>query len=470
MEHTTTIQSRIEEYIRQSGIDLHMFSEASNMDQRILSDLLTDNSPISLTVKQLDLITSSMGLPEGDLYDLYVESFVTTPPHYDNLSAFLLRCAELKNHSCITKVIGYLVDINLKSSIFDIAEFLFEHGQHNTAALMYENVIEHEELSHSERLAISYYRLFQIYRKDGHKSFMIAMQFIPYRHRLPDDYALDGLLMLSQLFAVKPKWDEVENYSNELCHLTERIYLNQLWKDPDFNPPRPLVYYYGQGYLFKAGSYEHRGMFAESKKWIAKYADLSWFEGLDENGIKEVEQLAMFAQANLLSIEIKEGDLTRVVEYIDFLKQEPNEVVDGLTTLLETSNRNNFFVDEYLDVFADQIAQYRIDHRAGWSKKISAYYYQEPFYTNRFSIFFQKYALYCFRKELYREGLENILQSFRLSFNIYSKDSMVSSMTLFEMYRQHATEEQKLVYSGICKEVWEHEENLRPYGDSSSDV
>lgn len=447
-----------------------MFSEASNMDPRILSDILTSNPPLSLSAKQLDLITSGMGLAEGDLYDLYVESFLTTPPHYDDLSSFLLRCAELKNHGCIHKVIGYLVDTNQNSSIFDIAEVLFEHGWRYAAAIMYENVTEHEELSHSERLAISYYRLFQIYRTDGHKSFMIAMQFIPYRHRLPDAYALDGLYLLTQLFAVKQQWDEVENYSNELTQLAESIYQQQLWKDPEFNPPRPLVYYYGQGYLFKAGSYEHRGMFAKSKKWIEKYADLSWFDELTETELMEVEQFKMFANANLLAIEIKEGNLTRISEYLNFLKQEPTEIVDGLTTLLESSNRINFFVDEYLDIFADQIAQYRIDHKKGWSNETAAYYYKEPFYTYRYQVFFQKYALYCFRKQLFTEGLENVLQSFRLSFTINSKDGMVNSMTLFEMYRQYATEEQKSEYSKICKEVWEHEENLRPYGDSSSDV
>ncbi|WP_438347460.1 helix-turn-helix domain-containing protein [Paenibacillus sp. FA6] len=470
--HNTTIRSEIEEYIRQSGMNRQSFSEAAGMNQRILSAILNRNSPKPISLEQLDLITTGMGLSEGHLYELYIdECFGTTAANWDLLRPFLIRSAELKRHDCIRKVLTSLVeDSDQTTEIFDTAEFLLEQGSQDAAAIMYERVIETEELNHSERLAISYYRLFQIYRQDGHKSFMIAMQFIPYRHRLPDDYALDGLLMLTQLFAVKQKWDDVENYAKELSQLAEEIYLkHQQWKDPEFNPARPLVYYYGQGHLFKAGSYEHRGMFEESKKWIPKYADINWLQGLDESGTMEIEQFNMFAKANLLSIEIKQGNLTRVVEYVNFLKQQPNEIVYGLTTLLESANRVNFLVDEYLDIFTDQIAQYRIDHKEGWSYESTSYYYKEPFYTYRYHVFFQTYALYCFRKGLHREGLENVLQSFRLSFTINSKDGMVSSMTLFEVYRQHATQEQQFVYSGICKEVWEHEENLRPYGDAIYD-
>ncbi|OAB48405.1 DNA-binding protein [Paenibacillus antarcticus] len=471
MKQNTTVRSEIEEYIRQSGVDLQSFSNSIGLDPPMLSAMLHSN-PLTMSIEQLDLITAGMGLSEGKLFELYiVECFETTNPDWERIRPFLNRCAELNRHDSIRKVLSGLVkDSNQTTEIFDAAEFLLERGLQEAAAIIYQSVIETEELNHSERLAISYYRLFQIYRQDGHKSFMIAMQFIPYRHRLPDAYALDGLLMLTQLFAVKQKWDEVENYSVELSQLAENIYLKQQqWEDPEFNPSRPLVYYYAQGYLFKAGSYEHRGMFEESKKWIAKYADMSWLERLDEIGISEVERFKMYAKANLLSIEIKEGDLTRVSEYLDFLKQYPDELVDGLTTLLDTSNRNNVFIDEYLDVFADKIAQYKINHKEGWNNQTVTYYYKEPFYSYRFHLFFRKYALYCFRKNLLREGLENVLKSFRLSFNINSKDGMVNSMALFEMHRPHATEAQQSVYSGICKEVWEYEENLRPFGDSIYD-
>ncbi|OAB46191.1 DNA-binding protein [Paenibacillus glacialis] len=470
MKQNTTIRSEIEEYIRQSGIDLQSFSKSVGMNQPMLSAML-DSNPLPISIEQLDLITAGMGFSDGQLYDLYIDECIrTNDPNWQTIGSFLIRCAELKNHECIRKVLTCLVEYsNQTESIFESAEFLLEQGWQDAAAIMYESVIESEELGHSERIAISYFRLFQIYRKDGHKSFMIAMHFIPYRNRLPEGYALDGLILLAELFAFKQRWDEVENYANELTQLAEKVYLNQIWKDAEFNSSRPLIYYFGQGYLFKAGSYEHRGMFAESKIWIEKYADMSWFEGLDETGIQELKQFNMFARANILSVEVKAGNLTRVSEYLDILKQHPREIVEGLTTLIESANRNNFFVDEFLDIFKDQIAKYRIDHKEGWNNQSASYYYKEPYYTYRFHIFFRTYALYFFRKKLFKEGLENVIQSFRLSFTINSKDGMVNSMTLFEMHRQHATQEQQSVYSGICKEVWEHEENLRPYGDAIYD-
>mgnify|MGYP001222870127 CR=1 FL=1 len=468
MKQNTTIRSEIEEYIRQSGIDLPSFSKSIGMNHPMLSAMLNSN-PLTMSIRQLDLITAGMGLSEGHFFELYIdECFGNTALNWDLLRPFLIRCAELKRLECIRKVIpGLVVDSNQTTEIFDTAEFLLEQDWQKAAAIMYESVIETEELSHSERLAISYYRLFQIYEKDGHKSFMIAMQFIPYRHRLPNSYALDGLLLLIQLFAVKQKWDEVENYSNELTQLAEKVYQNQLWKDDEFNPTRPLVYYYGQGYLFKAGSYEHRGMFSESKKWIDKYADLSWFQGLDETGIMEVERLKLFARANLLSIEIKDGDLSSIAEYLSFLEEYPSEILEGLITLVESANKDNSLVDEYLALFSDKIEKYKNISIDIWSNDyVEDIHYKDPFNTSRYHIFFLKYAVYCFRKSLHREGLENVLHGFRFSFIINNKNGMVNSMSLFEMHRPHATDEQQSVYTEICKEVWENEKNLHPYDNA----
>lgn len=462
MEYTTTIRAELEEYLKRKGTTLHYFADASGVNVGTLSGILSGNRPIAMG--QLDRITAAMGLPEGSFYDLYVAEFVAndTTPHWRRIRAFLLRCAELGKHDCIHQVVTSLVD-DLKqiSGIFDTAEMILEGGWYDAAVILYECVIESERFSHSERLAMSYYRLFQIYQKDIKKSFTAAIQFIPYRNRLPEAYELDGLVLLIDLYYINKKWDEVENYADELCDLATALYSNRQWEDPSFKPVRPLVYYYGRGYLYKAGSFEQRRMYEESRRWIAEYADLSWFDGLDDKGLKEVEQLKMFANANLLQIEIKDGDQSRIPEYVSFLEEHPSEILEGLINLLESANRHKFFIDEYLLKFSDEIKYYSRADEEGWSnQRFGEVVYKQTVHTFRGSIFFLKYAIYCFRRSQLKKRLRNTLHSLKFSIRVNNKSHMVSSMSLFEFYRHHSTARQRAIYNKLSREVWDYEEEL----------
>ncbi|MNN02617.1 hypothetical protein D3C81_1152830 [compost metagenome] len=265
--------------------------------------------------------------------------------------------------------------------------------------------------------------------------------------------------MLAEVHAVRFSWTEVENYADEMSELAEALYKRQIWKSYEFNPDRPLVYYYGKSYLFKAASYEYRGMFAEAKNWISKYADLSWFEGLDQQGLDEVNNLKLFAEANYINLEIKTGNRDRITEYVRFLEEHPNEIVEGLITLLESANRYHFFIDEILLKFSYEIEQYRNVGTDHWfpQRVVVSSYSKEPSYNLRCSVFFQNFAVYHFRKGLHREGLKNLLYSMALSVTLNSKDHIVNSMAMFELYRQFASEQQCQTYNKLCRKVWDHE-------------
>ncbi|MDQ0089442.1 transcriptional regulator with XRE-family HTH domain [Paenibacillus anaericanus] len=462
MEYTTTIRAELEDFLKREGTTLHHFAETSGVNAGTLSGILSGNRPIAMG--QLDRITAAMGLPEGHFFNLYVTEFVALDanPHWRRIRAFLLRCAELGRHDCICELVTVLID-DLKQipDIFDTAELMLESGRSDAAVILYEYVIQSERFSHSERLAMSYYRLFQIYQKNPQKSFTAAIQFIPYRNRLPEAYALDGLIMLMELYFVNKEWSKLEDYANELIDLATALYSNRQWKDPDFRPVRPLVYYYGIGYLYKAGSFEKRRMFAESRRWIAEYADLSWFEGLDDQGMTEVERYKMFATANLLQIDIEDGNQVRIPEYVSFLRKHPSEILEGLITLLESANRHKFFIDEYLHKFADEIKYYSRTDQEGWSNQRSGeVVYKQTVHTFQSSLLFQKYAIYCFRRNQLKKGLTHTLHSFKFSIQINSKNHMVSSMTLFELYRNFTTKRQRVIYNKLCRGVWDYEEEL----------
>ncbi|MFD3262255.1 XRE family transcriptional regulator [Paenibacillus lentus] len=461
MNLTTTICDELEDYMKREAMTLHLFAEKSGVNAGTLSGILNGNRPIA--IGQLDRLTHAMGLPEGSLYELFVdECFISAAPHWRRLRPFLLRCAELKKLDCIREVLFRLLeDLKQITGIFETAELMFERGWYDAAIIMYESVIESERSNHSERLAISYYRIFHIHHKEGQKSLKAAAQFLPFRHRLPESLILDGLVMLLEMYYINKDWEEVEKYSDELCELVNVLYKNNRWKDAGFSPARPFIYYYGMGCLYRGASYEYRKMYDESRKWIGKYADLSWFEDLDESNLVEVERYKMFAKANLLSIDIKDGNQSRIPEYIKFLQENPSEILEGLTSLLESANRHKFFVDEHLSKFSDEIQFYSEVTREAYSKQNeTSVRYKEHVHTFRCSLFFQKYAIYCFRKKLLADGLKNTLQSFKYSLKIDNRHIMVNSMTLFELYRDYTTPKQRTAFKKMCREVWENNEEL----------
>lgn len=457
---TTTIRAELGDYIKNKGTTLHQFAESSGVNVGTLSGIINGNRPIS--IGQLDRITVAMGFSEGHFYDLYVEDcFVSKAPHWRRLRPFIVRSAELQRHDCIKEILNRLLeDLKQVPAIFETAELLYEQNLKEAAVILYESVIESERSSHSERLAMSYYRIFQIYQNDGRRGFKAALQFLPYRYRLPEALVLDGLSMLIHVYAVRFNWAEVENYADELSQLAWTLYEKKIWKQPDFQPKRPLVFYYGRAFLFKSGTYEYRGMYEEARKWTACYADLSWFEGLDDEAKAEVEQLKMFAEANIMCVDIKAGNLNRIPEYVSFLEAHPDEIVEGLITLVESANRHDFFIDDVFVKFANNIEQYRKSGRDHWMTegKADLDYTKEPSYIFRYAAFFQNYAIYHFRKGSYEEGLTHILHSMAMSIKLSSRDIHANTtMAIFELYRQFATDEQTQEYNKLCKEVWENE-------------
>ncbi len=457
---TTTIRAELEDYIKNNGTTLQRFAESSGVNVGTLSGIINGNRLIAIS--QLDRVTKAMGLPEGHFYNLYAEECSTpNAPHWRRIRPFLLRCAELQQHDCIKQVLCRLLeDLKQVASIFETAEMMYEQGWKEAAVILYESVIESERFSHSERLAMSYYRIFQIYQKDRFIGFTAALQFLPYRYRLPEYLALDGLLMLIEVYAVRFNWVEVENYADELAQLSWTLYENKIWKQPEFQSIRPLVFYYGKAYLYKSGAYELRGMYEESRKWIAKYADLSWFEGLDDEGRAEIKMLKIFAEANYMCVDVKAGNRSRIPEYVAFLNSHPDEIVEGLITLVESANRHEFYIDDVLLRFSTQIEQYRQVGRDSWmaSREADTVNSKEPPYVFRYSLFFQNYAVYHFRRNADTEGINNLLDSMKMSIKLSNKSILANTMVLFELHRQSASKQQYQEYNKVCRKVWEHEE------------
>ncbi|WP_159081915.1 helix-turn-helix domain-containing protein [Paenibacillus sp. CAA11] len=447
----------MEDYIRDTDITVKRLADLSGVNRGTFSAILNRNPPKPLSVSQLDKITQAMGLSEGALYSLFVdECFVLVAPNWRRLRPFLIRCAELEKLDVIRDILTCLAErLSHNPAVFDAAEEMFLRGHYPSAILLYEYIIESEQSSHSERLAISHLRLFQIFEKDGQKSTETAMRFLNYRKRLPEPLALDGLLMLAEMYYLKQQWGDMELMTDELIELSQAVYKFSGSESQElYQPKYPLIYYYGQAYLLKAGSFENRGMFKQAKKWIEHYKDLSWFQGLNDLGKSAVHLFSSYAEANLMSIEIKMGNVQAIPRYINYLKDHPSEIMEGLVTLLESALKYSFEIDSLLELFAEELETYNCFNPTTLKKQ-----YKEHFSLRRYENFCRVYSEYCFKTMNYDEGAKYNLYRLNILLTTQDKALMADSMLLFERYREYVSTDLQYKYNYICKEAWEHEKS-----------
>lgn len=216
-----------------------------------------------------------------------------------------------------------------------------------------------------------------------------------YLNRLPEDYLLDGLLHLTNVYFTMQKWELTEIYADELINLARTVYEHyertyRQSKTFHYRAERHLVSYYGQGYLIKGVSLQFQKRYEEIQKYIDCYADLSWFVGLDELGKKEVEKFKLFAKLNTYNLKVLLGDQSIIPEYIESVKKHPYEILPALRVIVEASNIHGFFID---DVFE----QFNIDIEL--SEQLGNYY-NNVVTRNRYLRLSYHLSLYYFRKRI----------------------------------------------------------------------
>lgn len=448
MVATTTIRIELDSFLRSNGYTLQYFSEISGINVGTLSGIVNGNRPISMD--QVDRLTAGMGLQEGELYDLFVDDFfVHHSLNWRRLRPFLFRCAELKKHDCIQKIISHLLD-DLKQlpNIFFTAEIMLKNNWKEASTILYSSVAESERYQHAERLAISQYRLFQLsLGADTAINLRAAIKFEPYKDRLPVNLRLDALLQLANIAYTLQDWVKMEHLADELRTLAQFVYSQRNMKeDPIFNTERHLVVYYGQGYLLKSSALEHQGYYREAKKYIAGYADLSWFKDLDSLGLEEVDKFKLFATANLHNINLLMGTFDGLTDYVKFLIKYPQEVLPSLVIILMAANKYHVRIDKIINQLIGLVGEQE------------GSYYHEANYINRNINFYYQLALYQLNgREV--EGIDNILRCLSIAIKVNNKGRILDCISLYEEYRTFCTDEQRVKYEMMLKEVNHNEKN-----------
>ncbi|WP_019914960.1 helix-turn-helix domain-containing protein [Paenibacillus sp. HW567] len=442
MESTATIRDQLAQYLSERSMSINHFAEQSGINSGTLSRIVNGHQPIAMS--HLELITKGMGKEEDYFYSLYVdECFYHSAPTWRRLRPFMLSCAALGRMDCIERMVQILLD-NLSNvpTLFDIAEGLFEQGQWQAAALLYQNVSASEKYQYSERLAVCQYRLFRIALGDDQsENLRVATLFEPYIPRLDEADQLDALRHLMIAYYSLQHWRKVDELAQELLRLATIQYDLQCHAErggiSEKRPTKPLYYYILYAQLMRFSASVEWGDYNSALKLIGLSMDGSWIKEDGEEVQQMLGQFKEWGKANTYLIRLLAGQEEVLKEYVEYISTQPNEIFMAVYRIIQSANRYNWNVDHVLERFSDYVA-YRIDLNdfGAHNPQVIADQYA------RFLVELATYHLHNNRKE----GIRVILLSLESSAKINSESIMMKCVDLFEQYRHVASEEEKRQY------------------------
>lgn len=152
-------------------------------------------------------------------------------------------------------------------------------------------------------------------------------------------------------------WDKLLELSDSLYKRVQSLYENQQsTSDQYLKPSRHLVYYYGYSLLMKGLAYKELEHYGEALRCIDQYADLSWFQPLDEEALQEIRYYKFISEPNRLEVLLLSGESDILPHYVEFLLRNPKEVLPGLMSILKTANKFSLNIDHVLTLFSGQIS------------------------------------------------------------------------------------------------------------------
>lgn len=375
-------------------------------------------------------------------------------PDWRIIKAFLIRCDELRMYECLEKIPELMGEYpEYAPKIWDVAEFFFSNGRLRAATALYEGIATFSEQLDAGRLAMCQFRLWQLAIRNNLGDPYASLRFIPFRHRLPEAYVLDGLLLLAKNYAVRDRWEEAEKYADELYKLILTVCQNRrkYRLKQRHTTQFPLITYYGEACLLKAAALEQQERYLESMEWIKKSAILSRFEKLDEQGRMEAERFRVLALGSRFSLEVKRGDRQIIVEYVIFMREYESEVLRGLIALLISANTYDYSIDQLLRSFTDLDLQPVPPNGEDGT---------EQYYIDRHSYiqYCYHYADYCFRRTCYDVGAEFMFRALELVAGERNYVFVLQCTILFEKHREHFTPGQTAQYERLCEKIKNHKE------------
>lgn len=454
MKPATTVRQELEDYLRQRGSTLHQFSEISGINVGTISSMLSGYRQISM--HNLDLITEGMGQEEGSLYEVYLEGcLLNLPLDWRRLGPFLRRCAELGKLDCIERLVQAVADnLAYVSMLFETAEQFFREGKREAAALLYDCVAECERYQHSERLALSRYRLFTIGLGDDQEENMrMAVQFEPYVERLEEVDQLEAQKELADVYASLHQWDRVNGLAGRLeqkATLALRSKRLRKIKPKDREgkkTSRPPLFYLLYAYLLKANVCEARQEYDRALEYVRRYANYEVCSGeeLSERERQVVEQFRDWGQANTYLYRLMSGEVEVLADYTECVAAKEHESIPAMYRILQAANRCQLNVDDLLERFRPHFELKERLYRFGK--------YNSQIVADHYVRFLTELAFYELHRQQHDLGIRNLLQSLELAIRFNHESMLFRCVQLFEQFRHVASQESQDQYKNLICEV-----------------
>ncbi len=435
MTNTHRVRNELNTEMLRQGYTLSSFSKASGINRGVLSLTLNEQATKSFSMNQLNQMTEALGFPAGWWYELYTQEILAD---IDNVSwrrikDLLAHCLQLGKMDLIEMVLEALRDRPAYANyIFNFAEEIADAQPTDVGrlAIFYQYVLEHETNLQAERFAISQYRLFRgSMGLDLQKCFRAAIQFVPYRHALPEYLKLDALAQLIHVAFPIKDWNLLEQYAKELIDIAKLVYkaIQNKQNIDIIKCERPLIVYYAKGYLSYFGALEFQGEYEKAKELLPHYENLSWFEGLNNESRIYVEKYAIVAKCNRYNLELLQGNYGVLKPYIDYLEFFPEEQPASLEIILRASNLHEWNIDEVLEKYRDIIYPPDI---LSYLESVTEYYIH--FELNRYINIYYELALYYFERKKNKDELEKILLVLKSNIEKYNQINLFDISELFE--------------------------------------
>ncbi|WP_458121005.1 hypothetical protein [Paenibacillus sp. Z6-24] len=444
METARALIKPINLEITRQGYTLTTFSQASGINRGVLSATLNGNPPKKMSINQLDQMTKILGKPAGWLYDLFIKNCFPEngKPNWRRVKPLLVRCLELNHMEQAQQILSLLaLDPSCLQSIFNLAEQLSEHIANSQSAPLYTHIIEHEKDYQSERLSISHYRMYRFsVGEDLEQNVKLSLCFEPFLQHLPTSLAMEAIMHLASNAYVMQDWPRIKGYGKNLNRIVTAVYKEECRKraiDPDYmsiQTERPLVAYYGQSFLMRCISLEHEQQYEEAEKYLEGFADLSWFEGLNEEGWKEVNKLKKYAMFNGYNLKILKGHQELLPQYFQLLEQYPGEVLPTVLIALKASNAHGWDIDHFLQKYSSII--YPPDMV---NSILTNRYYSLQSALSRYIHIYYELALYHCNRNRYSEELANILSALEITLEKHKQYRIMDCLTLLQKLRKLTT-------------------------------
>ncbi|WP_339371808.1 helix-turn-helix transcriptional regulator [Paenibacillus elgii] len=435
------LRSEIDTQMKKYGYSLTKLNKLTGIHLGYLSETLNRRPPRPITINLLDNLARAFHQSPGWLYELYPgECFSDQKVSRPRMIPFLMRCAELGRFELIASTTSKLLE-NPKNIeiLFYVAEQLFEKGLQSESAHFYRLVIENERDSFHDRFAISQYRLFRAsLGTNAEENKEAVVRFELYYNRLAEDFQLDALLQMTNVYYTLENWKKVERCADELRELAGKVYENQLRMRDNTKPIEPLkserhlVVYYGQGFLLKGVALTMQEQYEEAKKYVSVYSNLGWFKHLDEIGKKEVEKFRVWGKGNMLMLNLMTGNQNVLPDFSDFLEENPTDTLPYMLGMMEAANRNNLSVDDVVNRFSERLPHPDTVTTHIKRKQLFRFWYEKAIYNlknGRRSCGINDLlsALYLAEKIQYSSGLRKMIL-----LMLYEVDGMIEQQGIIQ--------------------------------------